>query len=189
MQRTAYREAAQRSAAVGRIRATGFWRSMPDGPGRPAGLRQPLAMTVCGYRPTHIRTPCGTIISVNSAFRIPNSFAVPPRRRILLIQLPIPQPGMEPAEGNVPLAAGYLKLLARLRGMEEAYDIEILPAELANRLSDRGLVAEILARDPWLVGWTCYLWNVERLARNCAARQTAAAGDARHRGWARDHRR
>ncbi len=87
---------------------------------------------------------------------------MPHRRRILLIQLPIPQPGMDPAQGNVPLAAGYLKLLARLRGLDEAYDIEILPARLANRLSDQGLAAEILDRDPWLVGWTCYLWNVER---------------------------
>src|SRR5260221_14705824 len=88
--------------------------------------------------------------------------AMPARRRILLIQLPIPQPGMEPAEGNVPLAAGYLKLLARLRGLDDDFEIEILPAKLANRLSDRGLAAEILARDPWLVGWTCYLWNIER---------------------------
>src|SRR5262245_23895005 len=69
---------------------------------------------------------------------------------------------MEPAEGNVPLAAGYLKLLARLRGLEEDYEIDILPSRLANTLSDRGLVAEILSRDPWMVGWTCYLWNVER---------------------------
>ena len=84
------------------------------------------------------------------------------RRRILLIQLPIPQPGMEPAQGNVPLAAAYLKLLAQLRGLDDEYDIQILPAALANRLSDRGLAAEILDRDPWLVGWTCYLWNVER---------------------------
>ena len=84
------------------------------------------------------------------------------RRRILLIQLPIPQPGMEPAQGNVPLAAAYLKLLAQQRGLDEEYDIQILPAVLANRLSDRGLAAEILDRDPWLVGWTCYLWNVER---------------------------
>ncbi len=84
------------------------------------------------------------------------------RRRILLIQLPIPQPGMEPAEGNVPLAAAYLMMLARARGLEEWYEIEILPAALANRLSDRGLAAEIQNRDPWMVGWTCYLWNVER---------------------------
>jgi len=69
---------------------------------------------------------------------------------------------MEPAQGNVPLAAGYLKLLARLRGLDDQYEIDILPAALANRLSDRGLVAEILSRGPWLVGWTCYLWNVQR---------------------------
>jgi radical SAM superfamily enzyme YgiQ (UPF0313 family) len=62
----------------------------------------------------------------------------------------------------VPLAAGYLKLRARLRGLAEYYEIEILPARLANTLSDRGLAAEILAREPWLVGWTCYLWNIER---------------------------
>lgn len=84
------------------------------------------------------------------------------KRRILLIQLPIPQPGLEPAVGNVPLAAGYLKLLAQLRGLDAAYEIEILHPRHANRLSDQGLAAEILARDPWLVGWTCYLWNVER---------------------------
>ena len=84
------------------------------------------------------------------------------RRRILLIQLPIPQPGMAPAQGNVPLAAAYLKMLAQIRGLDEAYDIQILPAQLANCLSDQGLAAEILDRDPWLVGWTCYLWNIER---------------------------
>src|SRR5262245_58077359 len=84
------------------------------------------------------------------------------RRRVLLIQLPIPQPGMQPAQENVPLAAGYLKLLAGLRGLDASYDIEILPARLANELSDQAIAAEILQRDAWLVGWTCYLWNVER---------------------------
>ncbi len=64
--------------------------------------------------------------------------------------------------GNVPLAAGYLQFLARQRGLESQYEIEILPAPLANQLSDQGLAAEILKRQPWLVGWTCYLWNVER---------------------------
>src|SRR5579859_1285908 len=99
---------------------------------------------------------CDTMPPSVSEIRNPESLPLPARRRILLIQLPIPQPGMEPAEGNVPLAAGYLKLLARLRGLEDDYEIEILPAQLANRLSDRGLAAEILARGSWLVGWTCY---------------------------------
>ena len=84
------------------------------------------------------------------------------RRKVLLVQLPIPQPGMSPAEGNVPLAAGYLKLFARLHGLDDQYDIEILPPMLANTLGDVGLVEAILERDPWLVGFTSYLWNIDR---------------------------
>ena len=85
-----------------------------------------------------------------------------PRRRIVLVQLSIPPVGHEPIRGNVPLAAGYLKLLARLRGLEADYEIEIVPAAEANVLGDRGLVESILARRPWLVGFTCYLWNIDR---------------------------
>ena len=85
-----------------------------------------------------------------------------PRRSIQLLQLPIPQPGLEPAKGNVPLAAGYLKMYAHRRGLQEFYDIEIFPPGLSNTLSDCGLVEEILTRDPWLVGFTCYLWNIDR---------------------------
>jgi radical SAM superfamily enzyme YgiQ (UPF0313 family) len=84
------------------------------------------------------------------------------RRSIQLLQLPIPQPGLDPAKGNVPLAAGYLKMYARRRGLEEFYDIELFPPRLSNTLSDCGLVEEILARDPWMVGFTCYLWNIDR---------------------------
>ena len=84
------------------------------------------------------------------------------RRSIQLVQLPIPQPGLEPAKGNVPLAAGYLKMYARHCGLEEFYDIDIFPPRFANTLSDCGLVEEILARDPWMVGFTCYLWNIDR---------------------------
>lgn len=84
------------------------------------------------------------------------------RLRVLLLQLPIPLAGMQPVQGNVPLAAGYLKLFAIRRGLGERYAIEILPPRLADRLGDRGLVEEILARDPRIVGFTCYVWNIER---------------------------
>ncbi|MES2792049.1 MAG: radical SAM protein [Planctomycetota bacterium] len=87
---------------------------------------------------------------------------MPTRRRIVLLQLPIPQPGLEPARGNVPLAAGYLKMYARNRGLEEHFEIDIFPPELANTLSDHGLVEAILGREPWMVGFTCYLWNINR---------------------------
>jgi radical SAM superfamily enzyme YgiQ (UPF0313 family) len=84
------------------------------------------------------------------------------RRRVLLAQLPIPPLGPLPVRGNIPLAAGYLKLFARQRGLEAFYDIAILPADEANTLGDRALVEAILAREPWLVGFTCYLWNIDR---------------------------
>lgn len=84
------------------------------------------------------------------------------RRRVVLVQLPIPQPGLDPARGNVPLAAGYLKMYARARGLESAFDIDILPPAVANAAGDQALVQALLARDPWMVGFTCYLWNVER---------------------------
>jgi radical SAM superfamily enzyme YgiQ (UPF0313 family) len=82
--------------------------------------------------------------------------------RVLLLQLPIPPPAVEPIRGNVPLAAGYLKLFARRRGLDEAFAIDILPPPLANVLGDQGLVEEILGRRPRLVGFTCYVWNIER---------------------------
>lgn len=84
------------------------------------------------------------------------------RHKVVLVQLPIPPVGPEPIRGNVPLAAGYLQLMARRQGLEQDFSIEILPTSEANTLSDCGLVEAILAREPWLVGFTCYLWNIDR---------------------------
>ncbi len=84
------------------------------------------------------------------------------RRNIVLVQLPIPQPGMSPAKGNVPLAAGYLKMFAQNAGVGDAYQIDIFPPPLANTLSDAGLADAILCHEPWMVGFTCYLWNIDR---------------------------
>ncbi len=83
-------------------------------------------------------------------------------RLVLLVQLPIPPPGPEPIRGNVPLAAAYLKLFARRHGLEDHFRIDLLPPQLCNTLGDQGLVEEILARQPWMVGLTCYLWNSQR---------------------------
>jgi radical SAM superfamily enzyme YgiQ (UPF0313 family) len=83
-------------------------------------------------------------------------------RSVLLVQLPIPPPGLQPVEGNVPLAAACLKVFAERLGLDEQYRIDLLAPALCNRLGDAGLVAEILAREPWLVGFSCYVWNVER---------------------------
>jgi radical SAM superfamily enzyme YgiQ (UPF0313 family) len=83
-------------------------------------------------------------------------------RTVLLVQLPIPPLAPHPIRGNVPLAAAYLKLYAERKGLGDSYRIEVFPARQANRHGDRALVAAILSHDPWLVGFTCYLWNIER---------------------------
>ncbi len=93
-------------------------------------------------------------------------------RKVLLVQLPIPPAGPTEIVGNVPLAAGYLTLLARQRGLESDYDIQIFPPTLANSLSDCGLVEAILERQPWLVGFTCYLWNIDRTIWICQQLKT-----------------
>ena len=83
-------------------------------------------------------------------------------RKILLVQLPIPPLGPAPIRGNVPLAAAYLKLFAGQKGLTSFYDIDIYPAPLANTLGDQALARSILDRSPWMVGFTCYVWNIER---------------------------
>jgi radical SAM superfamily enzyme YgiQ (UPF0313 family) len=84
------------------------------------------------------------------------------RRTALLVQLPIPPLGPAPVRGNVPLAAAYLKLWAGRQGLDQFYDILVFPTALANSLGDQQLAAALAERDPWLVGFTCYLWNIER---------------------------
>ncbi|MCS7158946.1 MAG: radical SAM protein [Gemmatales bacterium] len=84
------------------------------------------------------------------------------RRKIVLVQLPIPPMSGQTVRGNVALAAGYLALYARRCGLHRWFDVEILPSREANSFGDCALVDAILARRPWMVGFTCYLWNVER---------------------------
>jgi radical SAM superfamily enzyme YgiQ (UPF0313 family) len=84
------------------------------------------------------------------------------RRTVLLVQLPIPPLGPAPIRGNVPLAAAYLKLYARHKGLDAFYDIDVLPAATANTLGDHALASALAQREPWLVGFTCYVWNIER---------------------------
>src|SRR5438105_11771895 len=84
------------------------------------------------------------------------------RRTVVLVQLPIPPLGPDPIRGNVPLAGAYLKLFASSKGLDTFYDIDILPTTDANTLGDRALVRALAERRPWLVGFTCYVWNIER---------------------------
>ncbi len=101
-------------------------------------------------------------LSMLAAKFIYNARNMAGRRKVLLLQLPIPPLGSQAIRGNIPLAAGYLSLYAQRCGLDHWFDVEILPGQLTNTLGDEALVEVILARQPWLVGFTCYLWNVER---------------------------
>jgi radical SAM superfamily enzyme YgiQ (UPF0313 family) len=83
-------------------------------------------------------------------------------RTVLLVQLPIPPLGPGPIRGNVPLAAAYLKLFVQRKGLGHFYAIEVFPSRRVNTLGDHALVEELANSDPWLVGFSCYLWNIER---------------------------
>ncbi len=91
------------------------------------------------------------------------------RRQVLLIQLPIPPLGPAPIRGNVPLAAAYLKLFAAQKSLDSFYDMQIFPPTLANTLGDQALANAIAERAPWMVGCTCYVWNIERTLALAAA--------------------
>jgi radical SAM superfamily enzyme YgiQ (UPF0313 family) len=84
------------------------------------------------------------------------------RNSVLFVQLPIPPAGPCPIQGNVPLAAGYMILHARSRGLERHFRFEILPSRTCNYASDLGVVAAILAQEPGMVCFSCYLWNIDR---------------------------
>ena len=109
-------------------------------------------------------------------------------RLALLVQLPIPPPGPQPIQGNVPLAAACLKLFAQRRRLE-GWQIDVLPAHLCNRLGDRALAAAILDRRPQLVGFTCYLWNIQRTLWIARQLKVCAARDPHPARRAGNHRR
>jgi tRNA A37 methylthiotransferase MiaB len=81
-------------------------------------------------------------------------------KRLRLVQLPVPQPAALAATGNVPLAAGYLGVAARVHGLDVAMDV--VPPAVTDTLGDTLLADHIAREEPDFVGFSLYLWNVER---------------------------
>jgi tRNA A37 methylthiotransferase MiaB len=84
-------------------------------------------------------------------------------KRLRLVQLPVPQPSALSATGNVPLAAGSLGVSAQVHGLDQrGLSIEVVPPAITDTFGDTKL-ADYIARDePDFVGFSLYLWNVER---------------------------
>lgn len=65
-------------------------------------------------------------------------------------------------EGNIPLAAGYLKSFALENGVATDDEISIIPRDIANAGGDAAVLDWILKDSPDIVGFSSYMWNVNR---------------------------
>src|SRR3954469_16712079 len=83
-------------------------------------------------------------------------------KRLRLVQLPVPPPAALAATGNVPLAAGCLGVAARVHGLDQRLQMEVLAPAITDAYGDTRL-AELIAKDePDFLGLSLYLWNSER---------------------------
>jgi radical SAM superfamily enzyme YgiQ (UPF0313 family) len=82
-------------------------------------------------------------------------------KTVLFIQLPPPRFSFEDAPTNIPLAAGFL--VSALRATRNTqWNIEVLDSRVTDVFADQGLSARIVERQPSVVAFTLYVWNVER---------------------------
>ena len=82
--------------------------------------------------------------------------------KLLFVQLPSQMPDWSSAPANVPLAAGYLASYAESKGLLARREWTILEPEIANFGSDSAIISSISAREPDIVAFTLYSWNLER---------------------------
>lgn len=81
------------------------------------------------------------------------------RYKALFIQLPVPQHNYAMQTGNIPLAGAYL--YAAIKDNLD-WDVEVLPESITSWSSDQLIIQEIIKREPDVIGFTLYNWNVER---------------------------
>jgi radical SAM superfamily enzyme YgiQ (UPF0313 family) len=81
---------------------------------------------------------------------------------LCLVQLPVPQIVAQQITGNLPLAAGALRLHAQRRGVPVDDLPSILPPSIVNYAGDAALLTAIIATNADSVGFTTTVWNIER---------------------------
>jgi hypothetical protein len=79
--------------------------------------------------------------------------------RAALLQLPVPDTRVEAARSNVPLAAGYLAAWASDAG---GPPVSLAPRMLQDHGGDAAILAWLEAERPSVVGFTAFLWNIDR---------------------------
>jgi hypothetical protein len=84
------------------------------------------------------------------------------RKKLRLVQLPVPPPAALAATGNVPLAAGSLGVAARVHGFTDRVHVEVVAPATTDGHGDTRLAELLAADEPDFLGLSLYLWNVER---------------------------
>jgi radical SAM superfamily enzyme YgiQ (UPF0313 family) len=82
--------------------------------------------------------------------------------KIMFVQLPVQEPDWEGVSANVPLAAGYLATYAESIALIERKDWEILDRDTSSFGSDSAIIDAIASREPDLVSFSLYAWNLNR---------------------------
>ncbi len=80
-------------------------------------------------------------------------------KHVLLLQLPIPQLNFGRQTLNIPLGAAWLKQTC---GILSGVHIEVVPESVASYLADEALLRYVLAKQPDIIGFTVYTWNLRR---------------------------
>ena len=83
-------------------------------------------------------------------------------KKLRLVQLPVPPPAALAATGNVPLAAGCLGVSARVHGLTRELTLDVVEPAVTDVLGDTLLADRLAADEPDFLGFSLYLWNVER---------------------------
>jgi radical SAM superfamily enzyme YgiQ (UPF0313 family) len=86
--------------------------------------------------------------------------------KVALIQLPLQSHDYVYSLENMPLAAGYLASYASAGNVP--VDIIICPAHISNLGGDAAILSWIEDVRPDMVGFSCYLWNVQRTLHLCS---------------------
>jgi radical SAM superfamily enzyme YgiQ (UPF0313 family) len=86
--------------------------------------------------------------------------------KVALIQLPLQSHDYVYSLENIPLAAGYLASYAS--ALNVPADIIICPADISNLGGDAAILRWVEEIRPDMVGFSCYLWNVQRTLHLCS---------------------
>jgi len=81
------------------------------------------------------------------------------RKRLVLLQLPVPQHNQYKKTLNIPLAPAWIAL--GLKELKE-WEVYVLSQEHATYLGDKAILDHIISLEPDAIGLSLYLWNTDR---------------------------